>query len=194
MAGKDDDNAQAAQDAKDKAEKDKADAKSAADTRAAALAAAKADEGRGPAETRSRFVEAPPPANNFVNIGCKLPHGLELTLFRAQTAPDNTVKHIPLDGSITLKGRNSSNIVGGYGITQVPTEFWEAWVAANPHFKALKSGAIFAEPNRARALAHADAQRDLKTGAEPLNSDKPGPGLAKVPESEQRAAAGFQGA
>lgn len=166
----------------------------AAKTRADALQANKTDREASQGETKSRFVETPAPARNLVRVGCKLPHGLTLRLFDQTPGEDGKPVFRARPDRVTLAGRNASQVIGGYGVTDVPEDFWKEWLDQNKSFPALRSGAIFSEPTRARALDRAAEQRDVKTGTEPLDPEKPGPGLARLPEEEQRRAAGFQGA
>ena len=64
-----------------------------------------------------------------VTVGCKLPHGLVAEVGKE---------------SVTFLGINSTELIGGHGITEnVPKDFWDAWVAkVSPWFLPLKNGVI----------------------------------------------------
>lgn len=101
-----------------------------------------------------------------VIVGCKLPHGLII-----KTGGK----------SATLNGANSSRIVGGYGLTPVDKDFFEAWKAEYASFEPLKSGLIFEQANERSAMSQATEQQEIKSGLEPLDLDKPAAGVK--PES-----------
>jgi hypothetical protein len=101
-------------------------------------------------------------------IGCKLPHGIIIEL--------------PADPSkkITLNGKNKAVIIGAeHGTTDVDSEFWDAWIAANPDFPAVKSGAIFVAKNLNDAAAIAKETADEKTGFEAMDPKSNGVKPAK---------------
>ena len=101
-----------------------------------------------------------------VIVGCKLPHGLII-----KTGGK----------SVTLNGANSSRIVGGYGLTSVDKDVFEAWKAEYASFEPLKSGLIFEQANERSAVSQATEQQEIKSGLEPLDLDKPAAGVK--PES-----------
>jgi hypothetical protein len=95
-----------------------------------------------------------------LTIGCKLPSGLHL---------DHEGKRV------TLNGSNSSNIIGGYGLTHnVDQAFWEAWKKAHADFEPLKQGLIFAQEKEANARAEASDKQALENGFEGIDPNKPG--------------------
>lgn len=97
-----------------------------------------------------------------VTIGCKLPNGL----------------HLDYKGvRVTLNGSNSSRIVGGYGFTSVSKDFWDAWSAEYKGFPPLEAGLIFAQNNNLSANAAATEQAGIKSGFEPIDPQKPAPGV-----------------
>lgn len=100
---------------------------------------------------------------DIVIIGSKLPTGLIL-----KHPSDHSVK-------VTLKGLNSSKIVGAtFVTTEVSSDFWAAWEAAHKAFQPLVSGAIFKTKNEAAAGAVAKEYAKRKTGLEPLNPSEGG--------------------
>lgn len=98
-----------------------------------------------------------------VTVGCKLPHGI----------------HMDLDGKrVTLNGSNSSNVIGGHGITEnVDKEFFDKWVAQRKDSPMVKNGLVFAHERSGNAQAEAKEKAKTKTGFEGLDQDKPAPGI-----------------
>lgn len=97
-----------------------------------------------------------------VTIGCKLPNGLVLAL--------GETRH-------TLAGTRASAVVGGYGLTPVPADFWAAWSRKYAAFPPLQQGLIFAQPTVDKAAAQAREHAALRTGLEPINPQTPAPGI-----------------
>jgi len=97
-----------------------------------------------------------------VIVGCKLPHGLII-----KTGGK----------SVTLNGANSSRIIGGYGLTPVDKDFFDAWKAEYATFTPLKDGLIFEQANERSAVSQAKEQEEITSGLEPLALDKPAAGV-----------------
>jgi hypothetical protein len=97
-----------------------------------------------------------------VIVGCKLPHGLII-----KTGGKSAI----------LNGANSSKIIGGYGLTPVDKDFFDAWKAEYATFSPLKDGLIFEQANERSAASQAKEQEEIKSGLEPLDLDKPAPGI-----------------
>ena len=134
-------------------------------------------------------------SNNVVWVECKLPNGLWIYLEREGVNDTGKKVFLPInDTRVRLNGANASRVVGGYGLTEVDADFWEAWYAKHKHDSYCASGAVKAQPTRDRAMAQAVDEAKLRTGFEPLDPDKPGPGLERVPEKELKAAAAMGGA
>lgn len=98
-----------------------------------------------------------------VLIGCRLPHGLQLT-----QAPDDAGRTPP---RIPINGLNKAAYPGApYATTLVDAEAWAKWKLLNADFPALKSKAIFeiskAAPKEIEAAAKDAAAQP--TGLEPL--------------------------
>jgi hypothetical protein len=113
----------------------------------------------------------PPPAGQpekangttMVVVGCKLPNGLIMELGK------------PGDDAYTqvrLRGMNDSNIVGGYGLTEVSKEFWDAWFRKNKNLTFVKKGFVFSHADMASARDVAKERALELTGLEPLNPHK----------------------
>jgi len=99
-----------------------------------------------------------------LTVGCKLPNGLHL---------DHAGKRV------TLNGTNSTEIIGGHGLTMVDKEFFDAWYDAHRDYPAIKQGLIFAHEKRSATEGEAKEKIDNPSGFERLDPNKPGPGLAK---------------
>ena len=101
-----------------------------------------------------------------VLIGCRLPHGLILE------HPLNP------DVKVTLKGKNSRVVAGLYvpeqdfAMTEVDSDFWEAWIATNKAFPAITSNAIFVAKDAGSAESIAKELRNEATGMEQLDPVK----------------------
>lgn len=102
-----------------------------------------------------------------VVVGCKLPQGI----------------HLDHDGKrVTLNGSNSSEIIGGHGLTIVEKAFWDAWKELHKDFEAIKHGLIFAHEKESNTRAEAKEKVDNKSGFEGINPDAPGAGIERVKE------------
>lgn len=100
-----------------------------------------------------------------VTIGCKLPTGLTLRWGEAEHK---------------LAGSRAAKLVGGYGLTPVPADFWAAWSAAYAAYPPLKNGVIFAQTTADKAAAQAQEQASLRTGQEAINPSRPAAGITPV--------------
>lgn len=101
-----------------------------------------------------------------VTIGCKLPAGMFLELGKVNTDSHRAVR---------LNGANTSKIqllAGGFGLTEVDAEFWEAWKKKHAWLKALKDELIFAVVDLPSAQAAAVEREKEVSGFEPLDPDK----------------------
>lgn len=103
-----------------------------------------------------------------VAVGCKIPNGLVL---------DYNGVNVELKGgrvALDEDGRPLSDreTPGGFGITEVDADFWEAWKKANEGLCFLKDGTLFAIPELKDAKTMAKELKDTKTGLEPLDRTK----------------------
>lgn len=102
-----------------------------------------------------------------VLIGCRLPHGLTLTVRNA-------------DGQVIatadVKGINSSKIIGAtYVTTPVDAELWATWKKTyGPNFHPLKNAAIFEASTEDQAKYKAKEFAKEKTGFEPMQGEAVG--------------------
>ena len=100
-----------------------------------------------------------------VTVGCKLPNGLHL---------DHMGKRV------TLNGFNTSDVIGGHGLTVVDKEFFEGWMTAYKDYAPVKQGLIFAHDKEANTRSEALEKIDNKSGFEGIDPAKPGPGIEPV--------------
>ncbi len=63
--------------------------------------------------------------------------------------------------------------IGGYAISYVPKEFWDKWAAQNKDFQPLVSKAIIAFEKLDSVEGVAKDRRDVMSGFEPFNPNKP---------------------
>lgn len=91
-----------------------------------------------------------------ITVACKLPHGIVLKVGGK---------------SVTLNGANSSRIIGGYGLTSVDKDFYDAWKAEYASYAPLKNGLIFAQDSANKAEGQATEQAGIKSGLEPLKQE-----------------------
>jgi len=104
-------------------------------------------------------------ATKLVSVGCKLPHGLVLSL---TTGGGDVISH-------TLKGMNAKRIVGGHGITEnIPADFMMMWLEKNARHPAVKNGSIFIHSHTKSAEAMARERVKNQSGLEPIDPIKNG--------------------
>jgi hypothetical protein len=102
----------------------------------------------------------------LVTVGCKLPNGIILELG---------------DKRVTLNGINSTEIIGGHGITDgVDKEFMDTWLARNKDLSTVKRGFIFCHEKANDTRAEAKDRKNESTGLEPMNPKKLKNGLTAL--------------
>lgn len=103
-----------------------------------------------------------------VAVGCKLPHGIHMDITREGKPRER----------FTLRGVNSARVIGGFGITEgVPKEFFDEWMRQHKDHPAVKQGLIFAHAQPRSVEDMAIERKELKTGLEGLDPEKPAPGI-----------------
>lgn len=104
-----------------------------------------------------------------VTVGCKLPNGLLIDV-------DGKVVH--------LLGANSSNVIGGYGLTEnVDKDYFEKWLKQHANQRYVKGEMVFAQAKMNSAQSKASENASVKTGLEGLPQDKPVEGVVKDEEA-----------
>lgn len=103
-------------------------------------------------------------------VCCKLPNGILLELGSEETGDHESVKlagsahyQMPSD---TRKFKNPELLDGGYSITIVDKDFWDAWEAKHKNFVPLRRGLIFTSANRNEAQAQSRDNAENKTDLE----------------------------
>lgn len=98
-----------------------------------------------------------------VTVGCKLPNGLV----------------VEIDGyTVTLNGANSSQVIGGYGLTEgVDKAAFDKWLKTHASQPYVKNELVFAQAKTNSAQDKAQENASVKTGLEGLPQDKPAPGI-----------------
>jgi len=105
----------------------------------------------------------------LVTVGCKLPNGLL----------------IDVGGKVThIKGANSSNVIGGYGLTEgVDKDYFEKWLKEHANQPYVRDEMVFAQAKTNSAEAKASENASVTTGLEGLPQDKPVDGVEKDEEA-----------
>lgn len=101
-----------------------------------------------------------PVSGPAVTVGCKLPNGLTLELNKYGQKDYQR---------ITLRGAQSSRIVGGFGLTEVSADFMNAWLKKNAALSYVEQGLIFVHSTATNAEAHARDMAAQPTGFERLS-------------------------
>lgn len=103
-----------------------------------------------------------------VKIACKLPNGL-------------TVRH--KDQTRVLNGANHPQAVAGFGVTPGIDEDWfKDWQTTDgKDLPFVKNGSVFIMKDAAAARE----RKDVVTGMEPLDPDKPAPGIEPTDETKK---------
>lgn len=107
-----------------------------------------------------------------VTVACKLPNGLLLEL--------QGEERVKLAGTAVPWGVAPRD-VGGYALTHnVDADFFARWLSVYKDYTPVKRGLIFAYPKSQDAQARALEMKNEKSGLEPIDPEKPGPGLERV--------------
>jgi hypothetical protein len=134
---------------------------------------------------------------NTVVVCCKLPHGFILELSDSRIENQNgkdVVVHFPVGEQVEVTGANYAhrlahpkreqdrNVRGvfGFGMTDVDADLWAAWLKQKATWPPLQKGWVYAQPSSEKARGQAREQEKMKVGFEPLDQDKPAPGVEKA--------------
>lgn len=135
-----------------------------------------------------------------VDVCCKLPGGLHLTVFRMEDSQElmqggtsRVVKRAVVEGRVTIRGtgrrEDDPRIVGGYAVTRgVAAEFWARWLEQNAGSDLVKNHLLFAAEKPAMAEGQANEQSALRSGLEPLDPSRPPPEFARKIEKAKVSA------
>ena len=121
----------------------------------------------------------------MVSVGCKLPHGLTLSVYRLHTARaadgKTTESFVQWGKPVYLNGSRSSKVIGGYGLTLVDAEFFDLWEQQNgDDFAPVREGLIFKAADPRSAAAMAKERKSVLNGLEATDPTKMGPKLEPV--------------
>ena len=140
----------------------------------------------------------PATTGETVTVACKLPAGLLLRIFQKQKYMEPTQSGVmkETDVWVAIPGRqyavrgtwaasagqayNQGNtavaelLPGGFALTHgVPKDIWDEWYAQNKDTAIVRKGVVFAAPGMQAATVEAKQARNVKSGLEPLDPDKP---------------------
>jgi hypothetical protein len=121
----------------------------------------------------------------YVTVGCKLPHGLMLQLYRMEEHQEpvmaggyrkvrRAVQDRPpvrLNGFARYLGQDvAHSIIMGTGITHgVDADFFAEWMLQNEDSDVVKKGLIFSQIKPSEIEAQARDHKSLKSGLEPID-------------------------
>jgi hypothetical protein len=124
----------------------------------------------------------------FVTVGCKLPHGVVLRAFRMADTQEpiqgggakTVLKAEQLPGEFVVAGNSFPQGVGpkvpmegGFALTpNCPKELWDRWFAANKDSPMVKNGLIFAHGSEKNTVAEAREKEAVRSGLERLDPTK----------------------
>ena len=106
-------------------------------------------------------------AEEMVMIGCKHPNGVILNLdhYVVTDERSNSVRRINGKATVTLKGwahlqnkPDPTEGMGGYALTPVPVDFWQAWIKEHAEFPMIVDKTIVGPHKDAVAQARAHAE------------------------------------
>jgi glutamate synthase domain-containing protein 1 len=116
-----------------------------------------------------------PKSGTLLTVGCKLPNGIHLDFVERGKAMRR----------VSLRGANSSRVIGGFGITEgVPAEFFEEWMATHQDLPAVSNGLIFAMEKSASVADKAEEYKSLLNGLEPMPQEDKAAGIKKLSDKD----------
>ena len=116
-----------------------------------------------------------------VTVGCKLPHGLHLRVFRMEKrlvpvmgGGAREVEEAVPAGRITIQGTrrriDDPRIVYGYALTHgVDADVWSEWLAQNKDSELVLKGLVFAHVKHTEAETTARANENVRSGFDPID-------------------------
>lgn len=168
-----------------------------------------------PSEVNAKLAGNQPRSGKTVSVGCKLPGGLILQLYRPEKVAEpvmgggtrDVTRQMPVGRQVRVYGTAKNPnpeidhpclVVGGYAITNgVDEDFIREWMKQNAALEVVTNGLIFVREDEQEAKAQAKDQEDFRSGLEPL-ARKPGdeprvarqrnPNLTEIEETTADAA------
>ncbi len=130
-----------------------------------------------------------------VYVGCKLPNGVILRLFRwiddrgtpkdkntgerekiavPATGPNGKPQEVRLRGPALRFGAQPRFVIaGGYALTPIDADFWEKWADQNKGSSLIENKLLFAMDTPHAAEQEAVGLADVKSGFEPVDPNAP---------------------
>jgi hypothetical protein len=112
----------------------------------------------------------------LLTIGCKLPHGVVLEI-----GLDADGRRVPGYRRVKLNGalHSSARDAGGFGLTEVMDDFWDAWKKKNSGLAFMNPsvGMITEHASRESAIAACRERTAVVTRLEALDPNKPPKGI-----------------
>ena len=119
---------------------------------------------------------------NTVTVALCHPHGIQFIL-------DGGKRRVKLNGNAAnLIGQPKGILpVGGFGLTEISVDDWEAIKATYGRMEIFKNGLCFAHDKRNDTLAEADEKAELRHGREPIQVEGPEAESKTAPADMSRA-------
>jgi hypothetical protein len=103
-----------------------------------------------------------------VTVACKLPNGLMIRVGDQEQRLNGPARFItPQPGRVNLNP--IEDIVYNAGFTVVDKQLWDAWLKDHKLYEPVKTGHVYAMPNRNEATAKAKDFEKKATGLEPID-------------------------
>lgn len=123
----------------------------------------------------TKTTTTPATSSKFCSVACKLPHGIILELEKKIEGG----AFLGTGRTIELKGANDPKALFGFGITEnVPVDLFDEIMKQKENFLPIANGLIFKQPTTDKLEDEAKEREGLKTGTEPMDPEKPAPGVA----------------
>jgi len=81
-----------------------------------------------------------------VKIACSMPNGLVLDLDGFEKI-DGDIRRVTRGDRVTLRGLNAEGVTGSYAYTDVPADFWDAWLESHQDSTLVRDGVVRAMPD-----------------------------------------------
>lgn len=105
----------------------------------------------------------------MILVGSKLPHSVYLEIRQGNKTERVLLAGMDQDRSFMAPFFMPAD--NAVGLTQVPRDFWEAWVKEHQDFAPYRNGFIFASRKKQDVFAEVKEKGRMRTGFERINSD-----------------------
>lgn len=123
------------------------------------------------------------PSRNTVMVANKLPFGLHLDLPKELGSKRVTIKGAALPANVMRE----TPLPGGFALSPVPEDHWNAWVKINKDLSIVQQGLVFSAPRRDHVTGKAVELAELVSGLEPINPNKLPNGIKKFDPNDDSA-------